>query len=108
MSVSILVVQNLLLSFLKYGTCLHKWYNWYIVYTTLLDYNNHILFRHCQVLKLEGEQGIPDQIVPTSSLTALSHTANDTACLALLTQAACKEKEGKEDLCALRYVTLTS
>src|SRR5712692_8700922 len=40
-----------LLSFLKYGTSLDRWYNWYIVYTTILDYNNHILFRVCQVYK---------------------------------------------------------
>ena len=108
MSISILAVNNLLLSFLKYGTSLNKWYNWYIVYTTLLSYNNHILFCHCQVHKLEGEQGIPDQIVPNSSPMALRHTANDTACLAPRAQAARKEKEGLEDLCALCYVTLTS
>ncbi len=81
--------------------------------------------------KKGGLQGIPDQIVPDSSPTALSHTANDTAkldnisattlrvyclavsrdvrkCLALRAQAACKEKEGEEDQCALRYVMLTS
>ncbi len=55
-----------------------------------------------------GKPGIPDQKVLDSSSTALSHMANDTACLALFAQAACKEKEGKEDQCALRYVTLTS
>jgi hypothetical protein len=41
--------QTLLLSFPKYGTSLDRWYNWYIVYTTILGYNNHILFRVCQV-----------------------------------------------------------
>ncbi len=46
-----------LLSFLKYGTSLDRWYNWYIVYTTILDYNNHILFRVCQVYKMRVSRG---------------------------------------------------
>ena len=60
------------------------------------------------MLKKEGDQGIPDQAVPYSSPMALSHAANDTPCLTLRVQAVCKEKEGKEDQCALRYVMLTS
>jgi len=35
----------------KYGTSYGKWYNWYIVYTTILIYNNSILFRACQGFK---------------------------------------------------------
>jgi hypothetical protein len=42
---------NLLLSSQKYGTTYDKWYNWYIVYTTILAYNNCILFHACQGFK---------------------------------------------------------
>jgi len=45
---SVLPATDLLLSFLKYGTNLDRWYNWYIVYTTILDYNNPIKFLVCQ------------------------------------------------------------
>ena len=77
--------KDLLLSLLKYGTSYYRWYNWYIVYTTILDYNNHILFRVCQVL-IRGKPEIPDQTVPVVHIS----------------------KEGKEEQCGLRYVTPTS
>ena len=56
--------MNLLLSSQKYGTSYDEWYNWYIVYTTILAYNDSILFRACQGLKQkEGQLRIPGQIV---------------------------------------------
>ena len=43
----------------KYGTSLDKWYNWYVVYTTILIYNHSILFHVCQVLTQEKKgQGL--------------------------------------------------